>query len=1008
MRMAGAHCANAINVVKTTLLAYAQTGVAGGNKKDRELLGNKGNGHANPTFVFSSAIEGDAYSVHYASNPLDGFHLAGVFHKLRSPQRVIENAVCMAQSQFRTWCDAFLESVTESCLNIFLHCGDAINLCHMLQHQRTNGQSYRTVSPMFIGPWTSKPLALDGTAFTSRESLFHVVDTSNVTDHIGILNLLPATVPLLARTTSSVLYTETLMCKSESPIWSLDADLRADTATISILLGVSPCGYLLGQTAYSNLVEEMIRQLDRSCYRIQTAWRIPTQGDTKVSTARSVNDPVRKVHIDATNLGDFFIDFHSRLIAFDEFERLSGMTRPAPSIPELSSLQRSEPAYHHRLVYSSRTFVEIVRIAMTNIATDWQACLKHVIDEIERLEELGGHGHATQETKLYLQLYGLCPDANLLSRPAYNTNASNANQSVVSDLSNASRLEASCHLVMAVPRSALTKFEGTPKADTGATLALHDQQTKRVHTFVSLQYFFGSLEISSTDLSICSIAEDESGWVGSSDLIITCPIPVCSIFPDSGNKVIVSFSLNKFPINESVEQLLAVLGPNLVIWETPADNVERVHTFKDVPWSHALDPLLKPFPKMPPSSLDTTSCVSAHKTAAPIIDSLCYHESLAKGSQSSIALATDDKVQVHQSSPCTMTLHIGNLQPRLFIYPFPINGTAARTRIARASSWIEVICPLSMAGDNGGYCVKSFPVILVDGQPASWATPRVNILQQSMIDLSGNLEWFKIHMSRVYTEREAVIYTNHPRGSSSRPKDGFLDFKQTLSLIMTCFAGCNPLTGSRKYQGFVLHIDQSTEIVLYGKALRHCRNTGSVILDGWVIHQHVAALADSEFLPVGVSEEEAPVWKHLLPSIVERCRNGWIHGEGCEYHKDKRIPLSVARGASPLCSCGEGKAIEDFPAVPSVRRLARKATRIALHPLFTVLLTDPNALHRTTGASSRTVGMSLPVPEQKPKCGHCKKEKERLRSCQRCGIAQYCKHDCQKAAWKSHKKVCKK
>ena len=42
-----------------------------------------------------------------------------------------------------------------------------------------------------------------------------------------------------------------------------------------------------------------------------------------------------------------------------------------------------------------------------------------------------------------------------------------------------------------------------------------------------------------------------------------------------------------------------------------------------------------------------------------------------------------------QVSPCTMLLKFGTTEQSL-IFPFPINGTEARVRIARKSSYIEV------------------------------------------------------------------------------------------------------------------------------------------------------------------------------------------------------------------------------------------------------------------------------------------------------------------------------
>ena len=46
------------------------------------------------------------------------------------------------------------------------------------------------------------------------------------------------------------------------------------------------------------------------------------------------------------------------------------------------------------------------------------------------------------------------------------------------------------------------------------------------------------------------------------------------------------------------------------------------------------------------------------------------------------------------------------------------------------------------------------------------------------------------------------------------------------------------------------------------------------------------------------------------------------------------------------------------------------------------------------------------VQQEEPSCAHCDKKSASLQTCSRCHKAQYCGRDCQKAAWKTHKKDC--
>jgi hypothetical protein len=58
---------------------------------------------------------------------------------------------------------------------------------------------------------------------------------------------------------------------------------------------------------------------------------------------------------------------------------------------------------------------------------------------------------------------------------------------------------------------------------------------------------------------------------------------------------------------------------------------------------------------------------------------------------------------------------------------------------------------------------------------------------------------------------------------------------------------------------------------------------------------------------VKVDKEEMRLWKEMLPSWVERCRE-WKHREGCEYGRDGtwKAPVSVEMGGEVVCGCGKG------------------------------------------------------------------------------------------------------
>ena len=793
LRMAGAHYFNAVQVVKLALMKYSQTGVVGGNERDRSLLGNNGNGHANPTFAFSSAPT-SAYTVHYGSNPLDGFHLAEAFDHFNSPSLALEDAVRVAQSQFRVWCDSFLKTIKENRVQITLHCGDAINLCHVLQDLNVEGASLSYKIPLYLGPWTSIPLIFDGPARPSGKILFDVIDTSNVTDHLGILNVLPATVPLLRYSASSVLYTEALMCPSANPVQSLDADLHSDTATMAILMGLSPCEYLLGDTAYSNAVEKVTGSVKKSYYRVQTAWRFPELGDAMVHGRReSCIEARQKVQIDAKDLGSFLLNLYLKLFAYDKIDMLTEAIQakldfvPPPHQPQYNVVTDG------RSRYNNAGFAAILRTATDTMTTDWHTCFAHIISRIQSYESLSIINCGTQELVMHLRSYGVNLTADSATRSAIQAMLPDA----MSPLGSSSQVPKQIvstvsilYLAFVVPRNVLGKFRSVPHnkiGNPGLKLSISHKASGRMHTFFSIQCFFGSLEPNATDESMRDVSEDSLGWAGSSNLIVTCPILSTSLFRAPADTVNITLALNDHLCLSFIEDLF---GPGLVIWECALSDTAYVHILREAPMSGRFEKSVQP-PAMSSAPSSSTTSVTAYLGQADTIEALCFHDAIPNDSKQSEALAEGARVAVFQSSPCTMSYQIGTNEPQVLIYPFPLNGSLAKTKLARKSSWIELTVPLSMAGANGGYNSSPFPIVLIGSDLSCWATPRINVHRQSVISPKGDLEWLQFHMASALTDVEKSTLTRHPRSSPTRPKNGKLDLKQTMNLVVTAFAGCN-------------------------------------------------------------------------------------------------------------------------------------------------------------------------------------------------------------------------
>lgn len=129
-------------------------------------------------------------------------------------------------------------------------------------------------------PWSACPLVLDGLEKPITEA-FDVIDTSNLGDHLGLINTLFAVIPLLCYRVSSVLYTESLLLASEDVSAYLSSVLGSDIATFSLMTGLAPVGLLTGITmdAVGNEAA-MFASMDSGTgnmrqFRMRVSWKFP-------------------------------------------------------------------------------------------------------------------------------------------------------------------------------------------------------------------------------------------------------------------------------------------------------------------------------------------------------------------------------------------------------------------------------------------------------------------------------------------------------------------------------------------------------------------------------------------------------------------------------------------------------------------------------------------------------------------------------------------------------------
>lgn len=1026
IRSAGAHFTNAIETMSSAFEGYWMSGVTGGNKEDKISLGKNFKGCINPMFMISSAPNSE-FAVHYGSDPLLGFHLAEAFDSKKFGSSLVDCVVKTAKSQFRSWCHCFLKTASEGRVKIIFHCGDAISLCHKLQDQNASKVNLSKSPPIFIGPWTSAPLSLDGSN-CGLNTMFDVIDTSNLADHVGVLNVLPAVVPLLSRKASSVFYVESLLQVSEDLSQSLRTMLCSDVSTMSLILGLSPTGHLLGVT--TDAVDPLRLSIPQQFPgrqrqdRFRTTWKVPELGDMRAFEERKRHPEINyRVAFDAEQLGDYFFSIYLKMFAYENWGA-------AMSSMSLTSVRRqiTLPLSGDLRYYTRLSLVSLLRLAKSNIVTDWAKCMNRFLEMVQNDRTLPIGQNSLQELILNLHMYGVREDESLKQSPLdleIASTISTRSRSLLKVLFNGRGPPPPViHVALVVPRNRLRIFTaespdliGTP----GLHLSINHPVTNAENSFFAINCFFGNLRPHLGDSGLCKVEEDDLGWSGSADLIATCAVPAYTLLLGEADDVRVSLVVNT---NPSTVQFTLKLGLRNVVYECGIKDDKRLWLLRESPGvteSYHGQPSLEK--KVWPKALKNDQACFVELNQKFEVKSLMFHAEIPKDSDESKFLADGASVYVTQTSPCTMTLQVGTAKAQRLVYPFPLNGAAAKIRIARKSLWIEVHVPIAAAFSAGGY--DPFPIVIDESCSYFWGMSRVNVQQQSIIEVSGDFDWLEEHIGLTLSASERVF---QDRGSPNPPLNGLLSLKESLHVLFESFVGRNGVNRYKPVKIFRLTLNDQCDTIIFSNAMCHDRNTNSILIDAYIVYMSSSSLPNmipalrnvkkEDLLSIKLTKEESVLWKQLMPGLVERCRHSWTHSPSCEYRVSNLIPLSTAYGESPLCSCGQGKELRGYINDVKYQELAKCATRIAIPLIFAVPYVEKIISETPSSHVDDTLAVEKPMGFQgrsntnfgatARKCDYCGAEKQDLKLCSRCRSVSYCNHTCQKMAWKTHKKTCNK
>jgi hypothetical protein len=912
--------------------------------------GLEGRSEANlPNPMFASILA-DTSILHYATDPLQGFHLATAYIPLTSESPLhpeaprylsAHKAVETARLQFRVWGDSFKTCARQN-LSLRFFAGEALAFCHTLQHNSlTRGGASAN---WYRGPSSLGVLVLDGEDYGKADTAplaFNVIDTSNLMDHVGAINLLVATAPLLQRSPSATLYTESSVRRAKDQKAFIDGLLCGHFPTLSILLGLFPVEYWTNATATSadaTIGEAMTQTNDEpngGQMHSRLAWKQPMSTLLGIQSAASI----QAIHFDEIELAQAIFQVYRKMFEHEDVASLLS------SIDRLKMLKNSSLHYHRGSLASFLCFVK------QRVITDWDKTMSTLLDLVERNCYIALGGNYLQELYVQLHLFGV-----YTAHRFRETFIRYSNSQSLRDLCPWNHIPEVVCITLRVPRPNLGFLRALSPADINtppihcSLCSVHSIEPW-LHLFAVTQLAFGEITASEprSGEDFVNIREDRLGWNGSCPMFVSFYVPSLVIALE-GRDTKVSLALQ--PRLETVSTFLSILGVPLTVHETNLGNENDVFITKHGP-NQSKYPGACIFAAPAHAELVTNvvrTTIAANLDLAGRIVTMTGRLNILSEDVKS-ALRSGAIVETIHESPCIIAVMIGKGPEQHHIhFPAPVLRSPIRTRIARKSSWIEVIAPICEPTNKERFPDFISPLFMHENRPVIWNMPRLSLDTLPILDTTkkDELWWLGAHTTFTLSTRERALPGKGTRPMNDPNADVRLNFKETLSALLMHTTGIHRRPSSL----FALCNFAKSEInilLLVSRARLDLANH-TVVLDAAVlpltphllprIGPFLAALAAAPPCQLRVDDKELRLWKRILPAMVERCRD-WPHHDGCEYRVAARIPLSLEDGHTPICACGNGKLPPDFiTGVPGWDVAAKYATRVAIGPCFAVPLVE--------------------------------------------------------------------
>jgi len=417
-------------------------------------------------------------------------------------------------------------------------------------------------------------------------------------------------------------------------------------------------------------------------YHERTAWKILSLADAPGPSSYVETPP--PIDFEPQQLAQFLYGVSRNMFTGeDAMALLNNMT--------LERLKKANLVHYVRA-----TFAMLMKLVKDRLNGDWDAVMEPFLDYLGNTTMFSVAGNHYQDLMCQLHLNDVYSVDTLLDRFIINPAA------VDRVLCDWDEVPPVVCITLVAPRSAAKALEDLSAEKVGTPplqCEIRGPGTHNIFTAISIAFGSVSSTGSNGDITL-TLAEDVKGWAGSSSLVVSFFVPSW-LLTEAAQDLTVGFALRN---SVATVHLAPIMGLELLIFQAAMTEKERVFVSRDRPnfsgtleHMRAMTYFARPSPAVAPTcdngvriALDNSSRqVSTFSLKRDIIESKAQ-EILASG----IGVTYD------QISPCSIKVAYGDIE-HLYFFPFPVDGSKVKLRIARKSHFIEARAYIAFCAFSG-------------------------------------------------------------------------------------------------------------------------------------------------------------------------------------------------------------------------------------------------------------------------------------------------------------------